>query len=168
MAYSAMAVANAFIKRAKEGRLQNLSPMKLQKLLYYAHSWNLALKDKPLLDDFFARWTYGPVIPSLYHEFKEYGASDILDYGGHIVEEDGELVRKRPIVGKRDEATWALIDRIIEVYGGYSGAQLSSMTHSKDSAWSQTGEVDGGPIPNAELARCVRNVAKSKNVSQTS
>lgn len=163
MAYSAMAVANAFIRRAKEGRLRELTPMKLQKLLYYAQSWSLALRRKALIDDFFARWTYGPVIPSLYHEFKDYGARPILDYGGHIVVEDGELTRKRPIVGATDRETWALIDRIIEVYGRYTGAELSSMTHAPNSAWSQSGEVDGGPIPNDLMARCVERALGQAN-----
>lgn len=166
MAYSAMAVANAFIQRAKEGRLRDLTPMKLQKLLYYAQSWSLALHRKPLMDDFFARWTYGPVIPSLYHEFKDYGAREILDYGGHIVVEEGELTRKRPIVGTRDEATWALVDRIIKVYGRYSGAELSSMTHAPNSAWSGSGEVDGGPIPNDLMAQCVGRVLQERGESE--
>ena len=38
MAYSALAVANAFIERAKEGKLSGLTPMKLQKLLFYTQS----------------------------------------------------------------------------------------------------------------------------------
>src|SRR5437667_252720 len=62
MAYSAMAVANAFIKRAKEKQLRDLSPMKLQKLLFFAQSWYLARNDEPLIDDFFCRWQYGPVV----------------------------------------------------------------------------------------------------------
>lgn len=34
MAYSAAAVANAFIEKALKGELKNLTPMKLQKLLF--------------------------------------------------------------------------------------------------------------------------------------
>lgn len=157
MAYSAMAVANALVKRAKDCQLRDLSPMKLQKLMFYVQSWHMARKGRPLIDDFFCRWQYGPVIPSLYHEFKEYGSTAISAYGGHIVEEDGALVKRRPIVGDGDVATWRLIDEVIAKYGAYSGSQLSAMTHEEGSAWQVSGPVDGDPISNAQLAECIRN-----------
>jgi uncharacterized phage-associated protein len=159
MAYSAMAVANGFVKRAKEGRLADLSPMKLQKLLFFAQSWHLALKDKtPLVDDFFARWKHGPVVPSLYHEFKEYGSSAIQDFGGHLIRRDGELVKVRPIVPDSDEDAWALMDRIIDVYGRFNGAQLSAMTHQEGTAWRETGPADGGVMSNEELVKYIQPV----------
>ncbi len=157
MAYSAMTVANAFIKRAKEGRLRNLTPMKLQKLLYFLQSWHLVRNDEPLINDTFHRWTYGPVIPSLYYEFKEYGAQPIATYGGHLAMRDGAYTRVRTIVGDSDEDTWNLIDEIIRVYGDYSGAQLSAMTHTADSAWCVSGPDDGGAIPEESMKQCILN-----------
>ncbi len=157
MAYSAMAVANALVKRAKDGQLRDLSPMKLQKLLFYVQSWHMARLGKPLIDDFFCRWQYGPVVPSLFHEFKEYGSAEVTTYGGHVVEEDGTLVKRRPIVGHDDICTWGLIDEVIAKYGAYSGPQLSAMTHEAGSAWQVSGPADGDPIPNATLAECIRN-----------
>jgi uncharacterized phage-associated protein len=49
IAYSAMVVANAFIECSLEGGLNNLKPMKLQKKIFYAQSWHLALKKDPLV-----------------------------------------------------------------------------------------------------------------------
>lgn len=157
MAYSAMAVANAFIKRAQEGKLNGLTPMKLQKLLFFAQSWCLARGEEPLMDDVFCRWQYGPVIPSLYHEFKEYGANPITARGGHIVSRGDKLVKVTPYVGEDDTESWALIDEIIKVYGDYTGSQLSAITHEDDSAWARTGGADGGPIENADLARYIHD-----------
>jgi len=156
MAYSAMAVANAFIKRAEEGKLSGLTPMKLQKLLFFAQSWCLARGEEPLMDDVFCRWQYGPVIPSLYHEFKEYGAKPIAATGGHLVERDGKLLKVTPRMANDDPESWALIDEIIRVYGDYSGAQLSAITHEPDSAWAKTGGPDGGALRNEELAEYIR------------
>jgi uncharacterized phage-associated protein len=150
-----MAVANAFISRAKEGKLRSLTPMKLQKLLYFAQSWSLAQDREPLFDDFFCRWQYGPVIPSLYHDFKEYGAMPITGPGGHVLEKDGKLMRVTPYVSKDDAESWQLIDDIIRVYGDYTGSQLSAITHQPDSAWSVTGGPDGGVIANEDLAKCI-------------
>lgn len=157
MAYSAMALANAFIKRTQEGKLGGLTPMKLQKLLYFAQSWCLAREQESLIDDVFCRWQYGPVIPSLYHDFKEYGANPITALGSRLVEREDKLVKVTPYIGQDDFVSWSLVDEIIKVYGEYTGAQLSAITLEKDSAWSRTGEPDGGPMANADLARCIRD-----------
>ena len=58
MAYSAFAVANAFIQRAWDRGISDLSPMKLQKLMYFAQAWHLKIRNEPLLDDHFARWQH--------------------------------------------------------------------------------------------------------------
>lgn len=146
--YSALAVANAFIKRALDGKLCGLTPMKLQKLLFFTQSWHLRIHQRPLFDDLFARWQYGPVIPSIYHEFKRYGPKIISDYGKTLVSsEDGFEIVIPEIGWRRDTETVAFIDKIIEVYGGYSGWRLSVMTHETGTAWDKSGPVDGGPIP---------------------
>ena len=146
--YSVLAVANAFIKRALEGRLDDLTPMKLQKLLFFTQSWHLRINDKPLFDDLFARWQYGPVVPSIYHAFKRYGQKVITDYGKMIATDNDDIKIITPEIDwKQDSETVAFIDKIIEVYGGYSGWRLSVMTHEPGTAWQMSGTADGGPIP---------------------
>lgn len=152
MAYSAAAVANAFIEKAKEGKLKALTPMKLQKLLFYTQSWHLKLcNGKPLFDDLFARWKFGPVIPPIYHFLKKYGANEVTDKISIIVDADGELKKITPSIQKDDFDAIKLIDKIIEVYGGYSGTELSNLTHAPGTAWSK-GQPDGGPILHEDMA----------------
>jgi len=74
--YRSMAVANWFIDHVR-----NLTPLKLQKLIYYAHGWHLALRDQPLIDELIEAWEYGPVVPNVYHEFKEFGNQPITRRG---------------------------------------------------------------------------------------
>lgn len=156
MAYSAYAVANAFIQRAKDGRLTGLSPMKLQKLLFYTQSWHLKLADgQPLFDDFFARWKFGPVIPSLYHEFKDFGSRSIDRFATTLNLDGGAFELHAPLVPETDKNSWALIDRIIDVYGIFSGTELSNMTHREGTAWHETGQGDGGVISNDQLAEYI-------------
>ena len=50
MGYSAKALANFFIKN-----YTNISPLKIQKLVYISHGWHLGLFDEPLVDDEFAK-----------------------------------------------------------------------------------------------------------------
>ena len=76
MGYLAKAVANEFLKLAQNENA-TLTQMKLQKLVYIAHGFNLALVDSALLEDKIQAWQYGPVIPSLYGEFKSFGNSPI-------------------------------------------------------------------------------------------
>jgi uncharacterized phage-associated protein len=37
----------------------------------------LAINKEPLIDERVEAWNYGPVIPSLYHEFKNFGSGAI-------------------------------------------------------------------------------------------
>lgn len=154
MAYSANAIANAFIERAKQGKIPDLTPMKIQKLLFYAQSWFLKLYGgTPLIDDSFARWRHGPVVTSLYHELKGYGYHPICDkLTRAIPSPEGNGIRLiTPEVDPNDTAANQLIDRITEVYGNFSGTQLSAMTHVDGTAWSLRG-ADGSIISYDEMA----------------
>ena len=76
MAYEAKAIANYFLEKAKaEGN--SLTPMQVQKLVYFAHGWYLGLFGEPLIKESVQAWSYGPVIPSLYQEFKRFGNQGI-------------------------------------------------------------------------------------------
>ncbi|MGV8604467.1 Panacea domain-containing protein, partial [Pseudomonas aeruginosa] len=52
---------------------------------FYVQAWYYKLRKQPLFDDVFTRWTYGPVIPSIYHEFKGYGGVEIKAPGTTVV-----------------------------------------------------------------------------------
>ncbi|WP_369788350.1 Panacea domain-containing protein [Rouxiella sp. WC2420] len=167
MAYSAIAVANAFIEKAKERRISDLTPMKLQKLVYFAHAWSLAAGNEPLINDQVKAWKFGPVIDSIYQEFKSYGSNNITKLGTEFFyEDDGErLIRSRfvaPTVPKTDKMANAIIDTILEVYGDKSAYYLSNLTHEKGSAWAvtrehhQDGENKGFVIPDAIIGETTK------------
>ncbi len=155
MAYPTIAVANAFIEKAQQGFLPDLDPMKLQKLIFYAQSWHLRLYNEPLVDDFFAKWPYGPVIPSLYHEVKRYGSKPITNLISNVSWKGEDMVIVTPTIPHCDQKTTALIDKIIEVYGPLRGTQLSYLTHQEGTAWSET-EKEGAVIPNDMLAKHIK------------
>ncbi|MEM8239939.1 DUF4065 domain-containing protein [Morganella morganii subsp. sibonii] len=154
MAYSAVAVANAFIQRALNGDIPELTPMKLQKLMFYAQSWSLKIYDAPIFDDFFAKWRYGPVIPSLYHKVKMYGANNITSMIVDFKVESGNLFSIQPTVPDSDVKINALVDKIVEVYGELRGTQLSFLTHQPGTAWYRT-DKDSSVITNDLLKECI-------------
>jgi len=133
--YSALAVANYFLDLAKAKGI-GLDPMKLQKLIYFAHGWHLALYDgAPLIDEQIQAWDYGPVVSSVYHEFKKFGARPIDQLGTDFDLAKDEIVTPR--IALHDKQTIALLDKIWEVYGRYTGVQLSNLTHETGSPWAQ-------------------------------
>lgn len=130
MEYSAIAVANAFIEQSNNGKTNNLTPMKLQKLMFFAQSWYLKSNNSPLFEGYFERWQYGPVLPEIYHEFKVFGAKSISSFGYSMWSE-------LQTVPSNDKQVIEFLEQIIETYGNYSGTQLSWMTHQPETAWSK-------------------------------
>ncbi|MDP3992690.1 MAG: DUF4065 domain-containing protein [bacterium] len=69
-------VAKYYLYRASEdGEL--ITPLKMQKLVYYAYSWVLVKNNAKLFEESLQAWPNGPVAPSLYKELKKYGSGPI-------------------------------------------------------------------------------------------
>jgi uncharacterized phage-associated protein len=73
---TADAVADYLIALAHQ-RGESVNNLKLQKLLYYAQAWHLALRDEPLFREKFQAWIYGPAVPCVYRRFEPFGWRDI-------------------------------------------------------------------------------------------
>lgn len=137
MGHTAKAVANWFLDKSHP-----ISPLKLQKLVYISHGWYMALSSAELLvdDEFAEAWEHGPVFPSLYHEFKEFGFRAITRKAEDFAEDfapfhDWETTT--PEIPTREERTHSLLEKIWIVYGKFSGGQLSSLTHAEGTPWHQ-------------------------------
>lgn len=154
MAYDPRAVANAFLDVAWDDG-KTISPMKLQKLVYFAHGWHLVLRGIPLIDEHVEAWQYGPVIPSIYHEFKHYGRGPITQHAKSSVElGSGEFCIVPYCLPEDDDFLSELISTIWKGYGGFSAIQLSNMTHEPGTPWDQTWNCADGiktDIPNETI-----------------
>lgn len=85
--YHPLYVANYIITFCHENGL-DLNNLKLQKILYYLQAQSLVENDSPLFEESLQKWKYGPVVPSVYHEYKKEGASNIS------VENISQILRK--------------------------------------------------------------------------
>lgn len=128
-----------------------VSPMKLQKILYYAHGWHLALTSQPLLDEQVEAWQWGPVIPSVYHEFKQFGDSPIrvsryCKTQMFLIGGKRKIKVYAPALVDTEPTRIArpIIDRVWDVYKPFSAIQLSTMTHQPGSPWDQTWKASNG------------------------
>ena len=122
MAYSAISVANSIIKLAKEKGIDDLSPMKLQKLMYFAQFFYLKNFEKPLIDDNFVRWKFGPVIPSLYYQLRSYQSRPVNQYIQQLIENNEVVVY---MMADEDYISWELLNKVIDKFGNYSSFYLS-------------------------------------------
>ena len=114
-------VAEYFLSLQDEDAGDLISNLKLQKLVYYAQGCHLALYDEPLFEDRIEAWVHGPVVPSLYREYKTYGAAPIPNPG------DTDF-------SKFDDEEREFLDEVYHVYGQFSAWKLKNMTH-EDGPW---------------------------------
>jgi uncharacterized phage-associated protein len=153
VAHDSLAVANYFLDLASENK-KTLGPMKLQKLVYYAHGWNLAIKNVALIDECVEAWEYGPVIPSIYHAFKQFGSGPITEKATKLEFVDSDSFRiVTPTI--EDPETMQFLKTIWEGYGDLSAMRLSNMTHQPDSPWSEIYAANRGrkgvDIPDSKI-----------------
>ena len=94
---------------------KDITPMKLQKLAYYAKSWTL-VAHHPFIAADFEKWPYGPVNTSIYNVYKKYGAD--------VIPSETEPVGI-------DEEQEKLLTFILDNYVDYSAFTLSAMTHNE-------------------------------------
>ena len=147
MPYDARAVANYLYDKAKSSG-ESLDPMKLLKLAYFAHGWHLAIEDTPLVDEPVLAWRYGPVIRSVYNAFREYGGHPITDHAKGEWHICGTRIEwSIPHIPETARKAREIMDRVWDVYGGYTGLQLSSMTHAAGTPWRKIADEHGGNIP---------------------
>lgn len=122
--YSSLAISNYFIDKSISEARNDLTPMKLIKLVYIAHGWHLALNNQVLIDENAEAWRYGPVIPTIYYEFKNFKNNNIT-----IKSTDNATI---------EDSTKEFLDKIWDVYKKYTGTQLSAKTHQIGTPWSIT------------------------------
>lgn len=120
MTYRVESIANFFIDK----KLKDLTPMKIQRLLFLSQSWNMALYNDYLIDDHFVMWKYGPVIPSLYHKIKLYKENAI---NAHLAILTNNNKIAFSFIDNKDKQTKNLLEKIYEIYGSYSGQNLASL-----------------------------------------
>ena len=125
MTYTALTIADEILRIGKKAG-KSFTPMQLVKLTYIAHGWALAVLNRDLFPDRIEAWKYGPVIPSLYHATKNFGAS--------VIPKELIDTEKQNSV---DADTFAFLEDVVKKYGDLSAYSLSSLTHQTGTPWDQ-------------------------------
>lgn len=135
---SAAAVANWFLDKADDDGFP-LDQLQIQKLLYYANGWYLANVGEELFSDDVVAWPHGPVIKSLWDQFRGYKRNPVTGRAREMELRPGQslLDARYTIPRLHDPQRVRVCEKVWEQYGRgrYSGVELSNMTHARDEPW---------------------------------
>lgn len=109
-----------------------ISNLKLQKILYFIQAYFLIIRDKACFSDAIEAWDFGPVVPSVYQEFKQYGAGNIpaiRQYTeGYGYNAESKLFDSK-IISRDDKNS---VECVVEKFKDYSATDLVKLTHAQD------------------------------------
>lgn len=95
-----------------------VTPLKLQKLLYYVKAWDETGGPGGVVAGAFEKWLYGPVNRDVYHHFKAYRSTPLQPVHLGPFEPTGEVREFAEFVGAS--------------YARFPAVTLSVMTHRED------------------------------------
>jgi uncharacterized phage-associated protein len=124
-AHSSIKIASRLLELGNE-QDNAITPMQIIKLTYLCHGWMLGLYSRPLIRENIEAWRYGPVIPQLYEQVREYRSFPV------------ETLPETPGEGELDESQNDIIKQVYDAYGHFTGIQLSTLTHASGTPWHKT------------------------------
>ena len=104
-----------FILQKHKG--QDMTAMKMQKLLYYCQAWSLAWDDKPLFRSPIEAWASGPVVRKVYALYRGDYRIESIQYGNV---KNLSSSQKGTILG------------VLKYYGNKPSQWLSDLTHMEE------------------------------------
>lgn len=150
--YSASQIADYFVfldsqEMLDDGIPEGVSPLKLQKYLYFAQAASLALDNKKLFNEEIEAWKYGPVVSSVYQTYKDNGNTPITIPNGEYRE-------------IQDEETKEFITDMWKLLRRYSASELVAISHNHK-PWRNhyhNGQRTNEVIPVDEIRTYYRNI----------
>ncbi len=139
-------------------KMEDITPLALQKILYYIQGFSLALLDKEMFSDRPEAWVHGPVYREIYDRFSYYrfNAIDSSEFDSYQeIELDGEQQK--------------LVDAVVLNFGCYSGKMLERMTHCS-LPWVaarkglDVSEVSSQVIDNQDISAYFKKVVKEYHI----
>ena len=120
--------------------LEEVTPLMLQKLLYFIQGIYSALYGKPLFEEDCRAWVHGPVYPEVYTLFRDFKYNPIDDVRFGLLKGTDDVLTEE----ERD-----VIDRVVNTFGIYGGKVLEKITHNEE-AWKSARKGYGDQVPSSE------------------
>jgi len=131
-----------------------ITPLALQKLLYYAQGFYYALRGNYLFTEDCEAWVHGPVYTEIYPRYKPFGYDPI----------------KSECIYKLSEEKISLLDGILKAFACYNGKILEKFTHS-EVPWNKArigksdNESSNEIISKSSIAEYFTNIVEKYNIS---
>jgi len=144
-------VANAILDRAHE-RAISVSPLKLQKLMYYCQGYFLASHGKRLFNEDVQAWKHGPVVESVYHQYKSLVRLPIPHISTGVYLSSSESVKD-------------MIDYVLDSLGNLGGWALRNKTHN-EKPWIESYKASCSEISDKQMTEFFTYELSSKQDRQ--
>lgn len=122
-------------------KLEEVTPLMLQKLLYFIQGIYSALYGRPVFIEDCRAWIHGPVYPEVYDLFRDFKYNPIDDARFALLEGTADVLTD-------DEKK--VIDLVVNTFGMYGGKVLEKITHN-EYPWKEARKGYGDGIPSSEL-----------------
>lgn len=122
-------------------KLEEVTPLMLQKLLYFIQGVYSALYGKSIFEEDCRAWIHGPVYPEVYDLFRDFKYNPIDDARFALLEGTEDALTD-------DEKR--VIDLVANTFGMYGGKVLEKITHNEN-PWMEARKGYGDSIPSSEL-----------------
>jgi uncharacterized phage-associated protein len=122
-------------------KLEEVSPLVLQKLLYFIQGVYSALYGKALFQEECRAWMHSPVYPEVYELFSDFKYNPIDDARFAMLDGAADALTKE----EKD-----VVDLVVNTFGMYGGKMLEKITHNED-PWKEARKGYGDNVPSSEL-----------------
>lgn len=120
---TAINVSEYLLKLSGDNEHNDMTNLKLQKLLYYIQGTSLVLQGQRMFNEDIVKWQYGPVVPDVYHHYKQHGSSFITPSSDSDINIPTEFVK--------------IINDVYGFFGKYNAITLMHYTHN-EKPWIET------------------------------
>ena len=104
-------------------RVDEITPLALQKILYYIQGIYMTVFDKELYEEDCMAWVHGPVYEPVYALFKTFKYNPI---------DDNRFMLLKDRFQQLNQEEKEIIDLVIDTFGMYSGKTLEKITHQEE------------------------------------
>ncbi len=122
-------------------KLEEVTPLMLQKLLYFIQGVHSALYGKPIFEEDCRAWMRGPVYPEVYELFRDFKYNPA---------DDARFALLKGSEGALTDDEKRVIDLVVNTFGMYGGKVLEKITHNED-PWAEARKGYSDSIPSSEL-----------------
>lgn len=122
-------------------KLEEVTPLMLQKLLYFIQGIYSALYGKPIFTEDCRAWVHGPVYPEVYDLFRDFKYNPI---------DDARFALLEGTKGALTEDEKRVLDLVVNTFGMYGGKVLEKITHNEE-PWMEARHGYGDSIPSSEI-----------------